>query len=1252
MQGTLGGAGKKAATTAIGVLCALAFFTSSAQAAAPQIERTSVSGVTTTTASLEATIDPGGALTRFHFEYGLQDCATGPCTSVPAPEGKIPAEVKGSGDLTGKGPGVSEQEARTVKNVTATAGAFGVGDVITGAGIPAGTTITAVNVAAKTLILSREATASGISVALTATGPQPVSVPVSGLQSATLYHYRVVAKNPAIVEGADHIFATFGQTLEGLPDGRAYEQASPVNKDGGDAQQHQSLTKATPTGDGITFGSAFSMPNGKGAQSLPTFLASRGASNWSSEGLLPPVVAGEPPETVGERARFIGWSPNYSRLYSRAIRLGSPRTEALVEQSGQADPIVVGPYATNAHYYLSGETPSGSVVFFEASVKLPPQAGKPPIAAATEGIPNLYAWDRETGEVSLAGTFNEGEGAPKGSFAGPYDWSLGSSAFNLHEGGAERSYYLQDMHAVTPEGNVYFTAAGSGQLYLRRNPTEPQSPMQSGKCQNPALACTIHVSASKRATPDPAGEAPAAFQAASKDGSQVFFTSHEMLTDNANTGPEQLPPAIARAKSDGSPASVEASFIPERAVGVTRSGPWIYWADPAKGEIGRAKLNAQEELEGTPDDEFIVIPPSEGECEEEPDPSGEPGVFKPIAEPIPAEPRYLSVDAEHIYWTNTGRRDDFDNPRNGGGTIGRAKLNAQEEVEAGSVEPAFICGEEAAQPGERLVSNPQGIAVNEANIYWANAAQDAPVRLIAQATIRGEEVNAQFADPGASRFPYGLALDSTYLYFAADEPQNKFGYISRVPLGGGGPELRFIGEDGVRGVAIDSSGNLYWTTQGEGGWVGHLALGEWGVSFNCATIPSCNPHFIDITGNLNGIAAGADHLFWSTNGESSGNPGNDLYRYKPAGDGTLEDLTPIAGGNGAEVQGVLGASADGSYVYFAANGVFPGTAAEGAAQGDCKGSVKTAGGNCNLYLWHEGQVRFVAPLAASNGPQSDALDWVGTPLEVQNSGSYAPKTALVGEGGAVLTFRSQEQLTAYDNEGVPEFYRYRASEPGKLSCLTCPPSGEAVSEGPRLGSRTTFPQIEPIDEVQAVQSRNLSADGSRFFFQTSESLAPTDTDEVGDVYEWEAPGSPDCQESSPSYSPLNEGCIYLISTGKSEFPSFFGDASEDGSSVFFFTRQQLVGQDQDELQDVYDARVGGGLAAQNQILPPPCESGEACHGPTQSPPAEGSPATPNFSGPGNVSEKHKKPKAKQHKKKQKHHKKKHKQQGAKAGGGR
>ncbi|HMC50580.1 MAG TPA: hypothetical protein VKH20_08030, partial [Solirubrobacterales bacterium] len=97
------------------------------------------------------------------------------------------------------------------------------------------------------------------------------------------------------------------------------------------------------------------------------------------------------------------------------------------------------------------------------------------------------------------------------------------------------------------------------------------------------------------------------------------------------------------------------------------------------------------------------------------------------------------------------------------------------------------------------------------------------------------------------------------------------------------------------------------------------------------------------------------------------------------------------------------------------------------------------------------------------------------------------------------------------------------------------------------------------------------------------------------------------------------------------------DASASGDDVFFFTRQQLVGQDKDELQDVYDARVGGGLAAQNPVAVEPCPGSEACHGPAQTLPAQSTPATPNFFGPGNQAQKHKKQKTKKKKKKSKKH---------------
>jgi hypothetical protein len=1079
------------------------------------------------------------------------------------------------------------------------------------------------------------------------TSPVVVKVPVSGLSPLTVYHYRLVANNGTVATGADHIFATYGPSLEGLPDERAYEQASPIDKDGGDAVGQRSIVKATEDGNGISFGSTFGMPGGKGAQALPSFLATRGEgeAGWSTQGLLPPI-------SVGQRAKVIGWTPDYSEIYSQATRLGNPRTQALVAQSDTGgEPVVVAPYAVGAADTYVDSSADGSVVLFEAKAKLPPKEGGTPIAAAVPGSPNLYVWDSESEEVRLAGAMNtEAESKavlPKGAIAGPYAWSNGTTARTVGEGGAGRNYYLRDMHAVTPSGDVYFTAAGSGQLYLRENPDKPQSPLNGeGKCTDPSLACTIHVSASQKTNgsgeggTDPVGPQPAAFQAATANGSEVFFTSHEKLTNESNTGPEQQKAAIARTTIAG--GSIEdPSFIPKAAVGVTVAGSHIYWANPATGGIGRANLDGSNVQPS-----FIGVP--EGECEMEFKVQvGEEVITETRKVPIPASPRYVAVEGEYIYWTNTGREDPLEGPLDGGGTIGRAKLNGETVEE---VDPDFICGEDPAHhPGERYVSNPQGIAVNSSHIYWANAAiQDPTNSTIARAPTDGSAVEGKFAKVGAvnGRVAYGVGLSATHVYFDMNEETNNGGYVARVPLEGGAREERFAGEARLRGLAVDAE-HVYWASQSEG------AIGRADLE-----LENREKEFVKTSGTVNGVAADAEHLYWSVNGESATNPGNDLYRYVPAS-GALSDLTVLNSGDGAEVQGVLGVSGDGSHVYFAANGVL----AAGATQGTCKGTVQFPSGECNLYAWEEGQVSFVARLDLEHGTASDALDWVGSPYEVFNSGFYAPKTSFLSADGQTLVFRSQNQLSEYENEGTPEYYRYRAGEP--LRCLTCNPSGERGS-GPALSS-IIYPNLEPSDAVSAVSGRNLAADGDHFFFETAETLSPEDTNAQGgcpfsgtqnfpactDVYEWEAPGTPggSCEEAAPSYSPLDAGCVFLISTGKSTFPSLFADASRSGKDVFFFTRQQLVGQDKDELQDVYDARVGGGLASQNPPPPPlPCESAEACHGPAQSPPVEPSPATPNFVGPGNLAEKHKKQKTHHKKKKHKKHHKKKKQGKAKAKG--
>ena len=162
---------------------------------------------------------------------------------------------------------------------------------------------------------------------------------------------------------------------------------------------------------------------------------------------------------------------------------------------------------------------------------------------------------------------------------------------------------------------------------------------------------------------------------------------------------------------------------------------------------------------------------------------------------------------------------------------------------------------------------------------------------------------------------------------------------------------------------------------------------------------------------------------------------------------------------------------------------------------------------------------------------------------------------------------------------------------------------------------------------------------------------PSDVNGVNDVYEWEAPGTGSCASASQ-----NGGFLFLISEGDSPDPSYFADSSEGGSDVFFLTAQSLVHQDQDELIDMYDARVGGGIPSLTEVEPPPtsCTDLSGCHLPAQPSPSLGSPGTSPFQGPPNQHKKlhknKKKHKHHQHKKHKKHHQQKKHRRGNPAGG--
>ena len=330
--------------------------------------------------------------------------------------------------------------------------------------------------------------------------------------------------------------------------------------------------------------------------------------------------------------------------------------------------------------------------------------------------------------------------------------------------------------------------------------------------------------------------------------------------------------------------------------------------------------------------------------------------------------------------------------------------------------------------------------------------------------------------------------------------------------------------------------------------------------------------------------------------------GEDLYRYDVQGN-AREALTSGAAG----VLGTLGISDDGSYVYFVAEGVLPGT------------SGATAG-KANLYQWREGSgLTFIATLSAG-----DRHDWSDFYLEAGPDEGF--KGSRVAPNGETALFASVEKLTSYNNlpkdgkcetrtGGCDELYVYNGRS--GLACVSCNPrQGVEVSGNAELG----FHEAVHPDITSMFLTRNLSADGNRVFFQSKEALVPEDTNGVRDVYEWERAGTGSCASSSKGFAASSGGCLYLISTGQSSEESYFGDASSEGGSVFFFTRQRLVSQEQDNNANVYDAREDGGIAAQNPPpATPPCDGEESCREAQAAPsPVFGAPSSATFSGSGDL----------------------------------
>jgi hypothetical protein len=373
----------------------------------------------------------------------------------------------------------------------------------------------------------------------------------------------------------------------------------------------------------------------------------------------------------------------------------------------------------------------------------------------------------------------------------------------------------------------------------------------------------------------------------------------------------------------------------------------------------------------------------------------------------------------------------------------------------------------------------------------------------------------------------------------------------------------------------------------------------------------------------------------------------DLYEFDTTAD-TTSEITPHGAGEASAgvKDAILGASEDGSAVYFVATGDLTGS------QDNGQGASAQAGAP-NLYLLRDTGSGWEPTFIATLGPE-DEHDWFAK-YGLAGTDSFLDLTKVtshVSPDGRWVAFMSDLPLTGYDNHdavsGVAdeEVFLYDA-QANKLVCASCNPTG-ARPQGmfdkgwfyhePGSSAHQARTHIDPASAWEgrwiagfmpgwrpfrandAMYDPRVVLDSGRLFFQSPDALVPQDTNGTEDVYEYEPVGVGSCEEASATFSPASGGCVNLISGGKSPQESVFYDASESGDDVFFSTQEKLAWSDVDEAGDVYDARAphvpGEPVGFPEPEKPPACE-GDACQG-TPAPLIDQTPASLAFTGPGNL----------------------------------
>ncbi|MEZ5076452.1 MAG: NHL repeat-containing protein [Solirubrobacterales bacterium] len=307
---------------------------------------------------------------------------------------------------------------------------------------------------------------------------------LGGLSPDTTYHYRFVAQSGGggPVVGPDRTFTTVPPPATRpacpndafrpaaaafLPDCRAYEMVSPVDKNGADISvvftslnEPAGLNQVTPDGEALTYSAYRAFGEVESAPYASQYLATRGASGWGTKAISPPRQGASLYATQGLDSQYKGFSEDLCKgwlLHDAANSLapgslaGWPNLYRHDICAGGYQALAPGivPTVGEVNEFrpeIQGFSADGEKAIFVARGKLTTDPG-----AAKQ----LYEVDGST--VRLVCVLPSGTASTAACSAG-----TGGSAPD------DRAANVQ--HAISEDGSaIYWTAAefGSGALYVR-----------------------------------------------------------------------------------------------------------------------------------------------------------------------------------------------------------------------------------------------------------------------------------------------------------------------------------------------------------------------------------------------------------------------------------------------------------------------------------------------------------------------------------------------------------------------------------------------------------------------------------------------------------------------------------------------------------------------------------------------------------------------------------------------------------------